>query len=191
MTKNEKSLKISILGDDEGDNEKLREKYIKDNNPTNKGEGKGIMITKLIQNIQYKLTFFEFSEKDKDDRIIPSIQDSQALFIQFDLRDRESFTNLYDNWIIWLRDYCKYEGLIVILGNYKNNDSSDTITEDEIDNMIRVSDVTVKYVKIAEMSDEELKEKFDELMKDADEHDMRREKNDDQRGGSLKKCIVF
>ena len=191
MTKNEKSLKISILGDDEGDNEKLREKYIKDNNPTNKGEGKGIMITKLIQNIQYKLTFFEFSEKDKDDRIIPSIQDSQALFIQFDLRDRESFTNLIDNWIIWLRDYCKYEGLIVILGNYKNNGSSDTITEDEIDNMIRVSDVTVKYVKIAEMSDEELKEKFDELMKDADEHDMRREKNDDQRGGSLKKCIVF
>ena len=57
--------------------------------------------------------------------------------------------------------------------------------------MIRVSDVTVKYLKIAEMSDEELKEKFDEIMKDADEHDMRREKNDDQRGGSLKKCIVF
>lgn len=191
MTKNEKSLKISILGDDEGDNEKLREKYIKDNNPTNKGEGKGIMITKLIQNIQYKLTFLEFSEKDKDDRIIPSIQDSQALFIQFDLRDRESFTNLIDNWIIWLRDYCKYEGFIVILGNYKKIDDSDTITEEEIDTMIRVSDVTAKYVKIAEMSDEELKEKFDELMKDADEHDMRREKNDDQRGGSLKKCIVF
>ena len=182
MTKNEKSLKISILGDDEGDNEKLREKYIKDNNPTNKGEGKGIMITKLIQNIQYKLTFLEFSEKDKDDRIIPSIQDSQALFIQFDLRDRESFTNLIDNWIIWLRDYCKYEGFIVILGNYKKIDDSDTITEEEIDTMIRVSDVTAKYVKIAEMSDEELKEKFDELMKDADEHDMRREKNDDQRG---------
>ena len=191
MTKNEKSLKISILGDDEGDNEKLREKYIKDNNPTNKGEGKGIMITKLIQNIQYKLTFLEFSEKDKDDRIIPSIQDSQALFIQFDLRDRESFTNLIDNWIIWLRDYCKYEGFIVILGNYKKIDDSDTITEEEIDTMIRVSDVTAKYVKIAEMSDEELKEKFDELMKDADEHDMRREKNDDKRGGSLKKCIVF
>ena len=191
MTKNEKSLKISILGDDEGDNEKLREKYIKDNNPTNKGEGKGIMITKLIQNIQYKLTFLEFSEKDKDDRIIPSIQDSQALFIQFDLRDRESFTNLIDNWIIWLRDYCKYEGFIVILGNYKKIDDSDTITEEEIDTMIRVSDVTAKYVKIAEMSDEELKEKFDELMKDADEYDMRREKNDDQRGGSLKKCIVF
>ena len=73
MTKNEKSLKISILGDDEGDNEKLREKYIKDNNPTNKGEGKGIMITKLIQNIQYKLTFLEFSEKDKDDRISSAI----------------------------------------------------------------------------------------------------------------------
>lgn len=189
MEKNEKSVKIIILGDDKMENEKLRERYIKDEAQTNKGEKRGIMISKMIQNIKYKLTLLEFSDKD----CINEIQNSQAVFIQFDPRDRASFTNLYDNWILHIRDDCKYEGMIAILGNYldKQHSDSDIVSEDEIYKMIKISEVTAKYVKIAELNDDELKEKFDELMKDADEHDMRREKNNEQNDISLKSCRFF
>ena len=41
------------------------------------------------------------------------------------------------------------------------------------------------------MDDDQIVELFNSLMKEADEHDMRMEKNDDNHGDSLRKCIIW
>ena len=186
----EKKLKISFVGDNDKELSHLIDIYVKQNSKDLKEKDNAKIIYTTITNTKYELKIYKFT--NKDERHISFIQDSQAIFITFDLSDRKSFDRFYDYWIMWLRDTCKYEGLIRILGNYtKENENNLCTNDDEINSRITLSEVTAKYEKIGGMDDDQIVELFNSLMKEADEHDMRMEKNDDNHGDSLRKCIIW
>ena len=186
----EKKLKISFVGDNDKELSNLIDIYVKQNSKDLKEKDNAKIIYTTITNTKYELKIYKFT--NKDERHISFIQDSQAIFITFDLSDRKSFDRFYDYWIMWLRDTCKYEGLIIILGNYtKENENNLCTNDDEINSRITLSEVTAKYEKIGGMDDDQIVELFNSLMKEADEHDMRMEKNDDNHGDSLRKCIIW
>ena len=186
----EKKLKISFVGDNDKELSHLIDIYVKQNSKDLKEKDNAKIIYTTITNTKYELKIYKFT--NKDERHISFIQDSQAIFITFDLSDRKSFDRFYDYWILWLRDTCKYEGLIIILGNYtKENENNLCTNDDEINSRITLSEVTAKYEKIGGMDDDQIVELFNSLMKEADEHDMRMEKNDDNHGDSLRKCIIW
>lgn len=190
MTKSEKSLKISFIGDNSEELSHLIDIYIKKNSKDLKEKNNAKIIYTTIKDTKYELKIYKYT--DQDERNVPILQESQAIFITFDLSNRKSFDRLYDYWIIWLRDFCKYEGLIIILGNYtKEQEDNLCANDDEIESIIKVSEVTAKYEKIGAMDDEQIVELFDSLMKEADEHDMRQEKNEDNHGDSIKNCIIW
>ena len=186
----EKKLKISFVGDNDKELSHLIDIYVKQNSKDLKEKDNAKIIYTTITNTKYELKIYKFT--NNDERHISFIQDSQAIFITFDLSDRKSFDRFYDYWIMWLRDTCKYEGLIIILGNYiKENENNLCTNDDEINSRITLSEVTAKYEKIGGMDDDQIVELFNSLMKEADEHDMRMEKNDDNHGDSLRKCIIW
>ena len=186
----EKKLKISFVGDNDKELSHLIDIYVKQNSKDLKEKDNAKIIYTTITNTKYELKIYKFT--NKDERHISFIQDSQAIFITFDLSDRKSFDRFYDYWIMWLRDTCKYEGLIIILGNdTKENENNLCTNDDEINSRITLSEVTAKYEKIGGMDDDQIVELFNSLMKEADEHDMRMEKNDDNHGDSLRKCIIW
>ena len=186
----EKKLKISFVGDNDKELSHLIDIYVKQNSKDLKEKDNAKIIYTTITNTKYELKIYKFT--NNDERHISFIQDSQAIFITFDLSDRKSFDRFYDYWIMWLRDTCKYEGLIIILGNYtKENENNLCTNDDEISSRITLSEVTAKYEKIGGMDDDQIVELFNSLMKEADEHDMRMEKNDDNHGDSLRKCIIW
>ena len=190
MTKSEKSLKISFIGDNSEELSHLIDIYVKKNSKDFKEKNKAKIIYTTIKETKYELKIYKFT--DQDERIVPVLQESQAIFITFDLSNRKSFDRLYDYWLIWLRDFCKYEGLIIILGNFTaENENNLCANDDEIESIIKVSEVTAKYEKIGTKSDDEIVELFDGLMKEADEDDMRKEKNEDYDGYSIKNCIIW
>ena len=183
-------MKISFVGDNDKELSHLIDIYVKQNSKDLKEKDNAKIIYTTITNTKYELKIYKFT--NKDERHISFIQDSQAIFITFDLSDRKSFDRFYDYWIMWLRDTCKYEGLIIILGNYtKENENNLCTNDDEINSRITLSEVTAKYEKIGGMDDDQIVELFNSLMKEADEHDMRMEKNDDNHGDSLRKCIIW
>ena len=186
----EKKLKISFVGDNDKELSHLIDIYVKQNSKDLKEKDNAKIIYTTITNTKYELKIYKFT--NNDERHISYIQDSQAIFITFDLSDRKSFDRFYDYLIMWLRDTCKYEGLIIILGNYtKENENNLCTNDDEINSRITLSEVTAKYEKIGGMDDDQIVELFNSLMKEADEHDMRMEKNDDNHGDSLRKCIIW
>ena len=186
----EKKLKICFVGDNDKELSHLIDIYVKQNSKDLKEKDNAKIIYTTITNTKYELKIYKFT--NNDERHISFIQDSQAIFITFDLSDRKSFDRFYDYWIMWLRDTCKYEGLIIILGNYtKENENNLCTNDDEISSRITLSEVTAKYEKIGGMDDDQIVELFNSLMKEADEHDMRMGKNDDNHGDSLRKCIIW
>ena len=186
----EKKLKISFVGDNDKELSHLIDIYVKQNSKDLKEKDNAKIIYTTITNTKYELKIYKFT--NNDERHISYIQDSQAIFITFDLSDRKSFDRFYDYWIMWLRDTCKYEGLIIILGNYtKENENNLCTNDDEINSRITLSEETAKYEKIGGMDDDQIVELFNSLMKEADEHDMRMGKNDDNHGDSLRKCIIW
>ena len=186
----EKKLKISFVGDNDKQLSHLIDIYVKQNSKDLKEKDNAKIIYTTITNTKYELKIYKFT--NNDERHISFIQDSQAIFITFDLSARKSFDRFYDYWIMWLRDTCKYEGLIIILGNYtKENENHLCTNDDEINSRITLSEVTAKYEKIGGMDDDQIVELFNSLMKEADEHDMRMEKNDDNHGDSLRKCMIW
>ena len=186
----EKKLKISFVGDNDKELSHLIDIYVRQNSKDLKEKDNAKIIYTTITNTKYELKIYKYT--NTDERHISFIQDSQAIFITFDLCDRKSFDRFYDYWIMWLRDTCKYEGLIIILGNYtKENENNLCTNDDEINSRITLSEVTAKYEKIGGMDDDQIVELFNSLMKEADEHDMRMEKNDDNHGDSLRKCIIW
>ena len=186
----EKKLKISFVGDNDKELSHLIDIYVRQNSKDLKEKDNAKIIYTTITNTKYELKIYKYT--NTDERHISFIQDSQAIFITFDLCDRKSFDRFYDYWIMWLRDTCKYEGLIIILGNYtKENENNLCTNDDEINSRITLSEVTAKYEKIGGMDDDQIVELFNSLMKEADEHDMRMGKNDDNHGDSIKKCIIW
>ena len=194
--KKDKSIKICFLGDEGvGKNEfienylsKIDEKNKKKEKP-DKNKPEGIVITKQIAETKMKISIYQFSEEDE--KYINLIQQTQCVFVLFDMSSRDSFDSLLDKWIIWLREQCRFAGLVMILGNYvkKEKDAFLSTNKEEVDEMIKVSEISGRFEEIGNKTNEEKIQLIDMLINEAEEYG--KKANLDSKKGDDKNCIIF
>lgn len=182
-------IKICIFSDYEEKNKNFISNYSKGRDTTNKTDT--IEINKPLLGRPYRIIFH--TTTNADERLVSYVQENTCVFILFDMSDRSSFDNLLDKWLIWLRDACKYEGKIVIFGEFeKSNNENEfflSTSDDEVDEVIKCAELKqTLFLRIGDMSFEDRIAKIDDVIATAmppcvDEP----QKN---QGGSFDKCII-
>ncbi len=110
------------------------------------------------------------------------------------MNNRNSFDNLNDYWLNFLRDDCCYSNDIYILGNYSTYSSAPLTQVEEINEMIKFSQINANYIEIGNKSKNELNHLIDELILQTIENEKKSSKTGgDCKGGSMKidKCILY
>ena len=187
MSKKLLSLKLIILGQKSIGKTALIKDYIQSSKSIHQKkekekEGKISFIKELDSNQQFKITINRFSEKSE--KIISTINDSQCVFILFDMASRKSFEKLLDDWLIFLRDSCHYKGQVFIFG--KHCDKKEPLMTDEIEikEMIKISEVESTFYNIGNNDIEENNEIIDQLISKAVE-------NAKTNSSNKKDCEIF
>jgi len=135
---------------------------------------------KILENFEFKINIYEFSDTEKRSNIV---KDCQCVFILFDMTKREAFERLLDTWIIFLRDTSGYKGKIIILGNYQNESDFLTTDEEEVKELIQVCEINGEFHKIGTKSNEEKRELIKEFINNACNQYVQGKKQDD--------CLIF
>ena len=194
--KKDKSIKICFLGDEGVGKKEFIENYLskideknKKREKPDKNKPEGIVITKQIAETKMKISIYQFSEEDE--KYINLIQQTQCVFVLFDMSSRDSFDSLLDKWIIWLREQCKFVGLVMILGNYEKKEKDDFLStnKEEIEEMIKVSEISGRFEEIGNKTNEEKIQLIDMLINEAEEYG--KKANLDSKKGDDKNCIIF
>lgn len=186
MKKKDQHLKIAFLGDKGTGKTTFIDNY--KTTCTVKQQKKEIYQTlkKELANQNFHLLIYEF-DSSNDDKIQQLVAETCCVFIIFDLTNRDTFNNLLNKWLIWLRDVLKYQGQVFILGNIKNKEKKFLCTdEEEIQELINVSEVPAQYFEIGNLSDEKKNDRVDQLILEAEKE---KEKRTD--GSKDKNCIIF
>ena len=181
------NLKLIILGDKEIGKTKLIRDYIQTLNSNNLNKDKKekeykYTFSKELDSTQLKITIYEFSERNE--KVINVINDCHCVLILFDMTNRKSFENLLDNWLLFLRDTCHFKGLVFAFGKHFLDSSTLMTDEDEIKEMIKISEVKCHFYNIGENKTEQNNEIINKLIEDAFEIS----KNSNS---SKKDCILF
>ena len=194
--KKDKSIKICFLGDEGVGKKEFIENYLskideknKKREKPDKNKPEGIVITKQIAETKMKISIYQFSEEDE--KYINLIQQTQCVFVLFDMSSRDSFDSLLDKWIIWLREQCKFVGLVMILGNYEKKEKDDFLStnKEEIEEMIKVSEISGRFEEIGNKTNEEKIQLIDMLINEAEEYG--KKANLDSKKGDDKNCLIF
>ena len=104
-----------------------------------------------------------FSEKN-DKNLMNAINESHCALILFDMGSRISFENLYEEWILFLRDTCNYKGLVFIFGKHLDDTKLLKTDDEEINEMIKVSEVDCSFYNIADRNPEDINKIIDEVI---------------------------
>ena len=114
--------------------------------------------------------------------------------IMFDMNNRESFDNLNEEWLGYLRT-AYYTNQIFILGNYADagNRSSLLTTNDEIKDMVGKSQTGGKYLEIGNKANNEIAEEMDGIIYRIYEDEAKKNKCSGSRAESFKidRCNIF
>lgn len=184
---------LFLLGDEEKDNKNFIKAYHgKEIDSIEKSEL--IEFNKKIEEEEYTIMFYHLSEKD--DKMIPLIQESNSCLILFNMSERISFDNLLDKWLIWLRDNCKYEGAIFIFGDYQPEDNDQDIflatSDDEVQQVINCAELKAIFKKIGNLDEDQRREGIDEVLKTLVKMPSEQKNTKDNQGGSMKNgCVIF
>jgi GTPase SAR1 family protein len=192
--KEKKSFRICILGDNKVGKSffincyltSVNQKHIKLFNDKNK-----IEISKEINNKIYNIKITEFS-KTEDKNIKEKLDESNCVFIIFNMAERDSFDNLVNKWLIFLRENIHYDRLIILLGNYYNLNSYNKFLitdEDELKKLSEIIEVNFIFYEIGNKTKDEKIELIENLIKEAEEYEKKegildKRKND-------KNCMIF
>jgi hypothetical protein len=163
----------------------VNQKNIKIFNDKNK-----IEITKQFKNQNYVIKITEFSSKEEKN-IKEKLDESNCVFIIFNMNDRDSFDNLFNKWIIFLRENIHYDRLIIILGNYYNINLKNKFLitdEDEMKKLSEISEVKFIFYEIGNKTKDEKIELIDNLIKEAEEYEIKEGISDKKRN---EKCQIF
>ncbi len=109
----------------------------------------------------------------------------------FDLNNRNSFDNLNEYWLKFLRDDCYCENVIYVLGNYFDKTCPPLTQLCEITDMITKSETRANYIEIGNLSKKEMKDLIDELIKQSYNDEIKNMKVNDCKQDSFKKCLLF
>ena len=149
-------LNITIFGEKTLPKLDLIETYI---NERKIGETKtkkdGFSFIKSFKdNNSMKLNIYEFS--DIPDKKAKDIANHQCVIIIFDMTSRESFENILDKWIKFLRDI-KYTNSIILFGTINPNDKEALPMTDaeEIEYLIQVTEIKGQFYDIGNKSEQE------------------------------------
>ena len=146
---------------------------------------------KSIRQAPFILDFYEFNAKN--DKIISYVQNCSVMLIMFDLNNRNSFDNLNDCWLNFLKSDCYYSNDIYILGNYLNKSSAPLTCPEEVIEMIKFSEINANYIEVGNKTSDELNILIDELIFQTYKDELMNAKAEDCKGGSFKvnKCGIY
>ena len=163
---NRKSLKLKliVLGDKGIGKTTLIQNYIPSIYSYKEIENKYTFI-KEIDSVPIRITIYEFSERNEN--VINKIKNCYCILILFDMANRTSFENLLDNWLLFLRDTCHFKGLVIVFGKHYLHSNPLKTGEDEIKEMIRVSEVKCQFYNIGKNKIEQSNEIINNLIEDA------------------------
>ena len=151
-------LNITIFGEKNIPKITLIEAYISDRKFEKKTKKDGLSFVKTFKDKNsMKLNIYEFS--DIPDKKAKDIANHQCVIIMFYMTSRESFENILDKWIKFLREI-KYTNSIILFGTI-NPDDKDALAmtdAEEIQYLIEVTEIKGQFYDIRNKSD---KEKFD------------------------------
>ena len=183
-------IQIAVLGDNGVGKSTFINTYMNQNNTATTQQDGGISFTKDIHHSQIKIIMYEFSLIDKIS--ISLIQECQAVFLMFDMASRDSFSNLFNNWFVWLRDKCRYDGLINVMGNYFSSNAYLFTNDEELTEAINISQINATFHEIGNKSLEEKISLVDDLIQDAELNELNRRTSAlNNRAASGKDCLMF
>ena len=182
MSKKLVTVKVAFLGDPKIGKSEFIKNYAGENSITKEKREKGphFIFLNRLENYEFKINIYEFSDTEKHSNII---KDCQCVFILFDMTRREAFERLLDTWIIFLRDTSNYKGKIIILGNYSKEDDFLTTDEEEVKELIQVCEINGEFHKIGTKSNEEKRELIKGFINNACTLYVQGKKQDD--------CVIF
>lgn len=156
-------MKILLLGD-----EKVGKSWLlnifKDSCKKFKENGNIIQFEKKIKDSNFQIEILKMSEF-RSDKIKKNIENIFCIFIIFDLTNRTSFNNLLEKWIIGIRDSTDYRRNIYILGNIVNHNEVLITDEEEINDLIEISEIkNTKYINIEQLSNKKVVTSIDKMI---------------------------
>ena len=183
MSKKVVSVKVAFLGDPKIGKSEFIKNYAGEKSITKEKKDKGphFVFNNRLENYEFKINIYEFSDTEKHTNIV---KDCQCVFILFDMTKREAFERLLDTWIIFLRDTSGYKGKIIILGTYLNEKDFLTTDENEVKELIQVCDINGEFHAIGTKSNEEKRELIKGFINAACSQYVQGKKNNDD-------CLIF
>ena len=149
------------------------------------------ILEKKVDDENYKFQIGKFAEQGE--KVEEFISSNAVVFIFLEMTERESFENLVDKWLIWLRDICNFQDMVIIFGEYdiSRESKSFMVDKEEINSMIEMSKMRAKFIEIGGLDKEEVIKIVDNVIKEAVEMYKNNKKLDEFEGGSTRKCVIF
>ena len=159
------SLNITIFGGENIKKLELIHTYINNGKfGETKNKKDGISFVKTFKDSNsMKLKIYEYS--DIPDKKAKDIANNQCIIIMFDMTERESFEDILDKWIKFLREI-KYSNTIILFGTNNPNDKNALPKTDseEINYLIDVTGIKGKFYDIGNKNEKEICELIDTLI---------------------------
>ena len=176
------TLSITILGEKNVGKSTLINDYItQENINRTKAKTDHISILKFFDKKWMKLNLYEFSdvpERKKD------IANHHCVIIMFDMTNRQSFEDVLDKWIKFLRQI-NYVNTIILFGtkNYNDKEAFPMTDENEINELIKVASINGTFHYIGDKTKEQKNNLIDQLIETT--------YNQAKNNKNSKDCIIF
>ena len=176
------TLNITVLGEENVGKSKLINDYINQKNITKKKlKSDYITFQKSIDKVPTTLNLYEYSEVPERKK---DIGNHHCVIILFDMTKRQSFEDILDKWIKFLRQL-NYSNTIILFGtkNYDDTEALPMTDEKEINDLIDVTSINGTFHYFGDKSTEEKNQLIDQLIEST--------YNQAKNNKNNKDCVIF
>ena len=176
------TLNITVFGEENVGKSKLINDYINQKNITKKKlKSDYITFQKSIDKVPTTLNLYEYSEVPERKK---DIGNHHCVIILFDMTNRQSFEDILDKWIKFLRQL-NYSNTIILFGtkNYDDTEALPMTDEKEINDLIDVASINGTFHYIGDKSTEEKNQLIDQLIEST--------YNQAKNNKNNKDCVIF
>ena len=137
---------------------------------------------KIIKGKETKVQMIKI--EGKSNKSGEAISLCHVALILFDLTNRQSFENILDNCILWLRDTCGFDRKILLIG-FRPNDHPKVVKEKEISDLIEISSIQATYFDFSSADEDRKIALLDDTFYSDTPQNLANESN------STKNCNIF